>query len=329
MPPWFDHWYRQQLFAVHHKLNDPEESRFWLDNQLKESGLPPIDPALWQQQIKATIVALPHKTATESLPEGWEVLSSSDQRKITEIFSGKSPLQQIQEGEALETLLSPFLSNKPLQGEKALWIWQYLLGHIGMAEENLMRHWVDAEEENLEAFEERYGLHEQVSRIPGTASVDTASVWQACYPDAPSQASHKSPGSRTRLLVVATIIISMIMTFSLVDWENHEEGEPVTLSESLSAQMLEADSPINLERNQLTYTGKARLKVEVKDSIRMLGGLVIFDPGVYLVKLKSDQEGSFLIESGYLKAFLGEEIFVLEEGMSLENSSGFWIKAWE
>lgn len=329
MPPWFDHWYRQQLLTVHQKLKDPEESGFWLDDLLKKTGPPPSDSTSWKQQIEEVIGGLPTPDEDDELPEGWETLSQSDQNAIKQAFSGISPLQQIEEGEALEKLLSSLFSGKSLAGEKALWMWQYLLGRIGMAEENLMRHWVDAEEENLQAFEERYELHDQIRRIPGTIFIDTVSAWNACYPDIQVTTPKKPLSKRAKILIVAAMVVSMIAGFSAVVWVNESEGETVRLSESLTAQMLDGKSPILMERNQLTFSGMVELMVEVKDSIRMLGGLVIFDPGVYLVELENDRKGEFLIESGHLKAFLGEEIFVLEEGMRLKNQSGVWLKEWE
>lgn len=329
MPPWFDHWYHQQLLAVHQKLKDPEESTFWLNDQLKKAGPPPPNPANWKQYIAEAINILSAVHPQEELPDKWEELSSSDQHHIKDIFVGNRPLSNVREGEELEVLLSPLLSGTSLQGEKALWVWQYLLGRIGMTEENLMRHWVDAEEENLQAFEDRYELHDQICRIPGTISIDPQHVWQSCFPNNISTASEKPTSRRTRHLMIGILIVSMIAAFSAVMWVDRPEGDTVTLSESLTAQMLAGNSPIVLERNQLTFIGEARLTVEVKDSIRMLGGLVIFDPGVYLVELDSEQKGSFFIESGQLKAFLGEEVFVVEEGMVLENDSGYWLKEWE
>lgn len=329
MPPWFDHWYQQQLRVVHQKLNDPEESGFWLDNQLKEAGPPPSDPTSWQQQMEQAIISLPDTHSEESLPEGWETITSSDQNSIKEIFAGRSPFLQVSAGEALETLLSPCLSGQSLKGEKALWIWQYLLGRIGMAEENLMRHWVDAEEENLQAFEERYELYDQLCRIPGTISIDTDSIWQACFPNSISQVSKKTASRRTKSLMIGTMIVSMIAALSAVLWVTDPTSESVRLSESLTAQMLDGDSPIELERNQLTFIGEVKLRVAVKDSIRMLGGLVIFDPGIYVVRLDGDEAGHFVVFDGHLKAFLDEEVFVLEKGMSLEKKSGYWLKEWD
>lgn len=329
MSPWFDHWYHQQLLAVHQKLKDPEESGFWLDDLLKKAGPPPSDSTSWKQQIEQVISGLPESNEAKSLPQGWETISQSDQDAIKEVFAGVSSLQEVKEGEALENLLSSLLSGKSLRGEKALWIWQYLLGRIGMAEENLMRHWVDAEEENLQAFEERYELHEQIRRIPGTIYIDTTSVWNTCYPNIPVEISKSPLSKHARFLIITIMILSIIAAFSAVAWVNEPAGEIVHLSETLTAEMLEGNSQILLERNQLTFSGLAKLMVEVKDSIRMLGGLVIFDPGVYLVRLENDRKGEFLIESGYLKAFLGEEVFVLEEGMSLEKKAGYWLKEWE
>lgn len=329
MPPWFDHWYHQQLLAVHQKLKDPDESGYWLDDLLKKAGAPPSDPDFWKQQIEQTIKGLPASNSEESLPHGWEKISLSDQNTIKAVFAGISPLQLINQGEALENLLSPLLSGRLLTGKEALWVWQYLLEQIGMAEENLMRHWVDAEEKNLQAFEERFELHDQIRRIPGTISVEPADVWHACYPDTSTKPAHRPLGKRTKILMLVTMIFSVVAAFSAVLWVRDAKGETIHLTNSLSAQMLDGHSSILMERNQLSFNGEVKLMVGIKDSIRMLGGLVIFDPGVYLVRLEEENRGTFSIESGHLKAFLGEEVFVLEEGMVLENESGFWLKEWE
>lgn len=329
MPPWFDHWYHQQLLSVHQKLKDPEESRFWLDELLKKAGPPPSEPEVWRQQVEKAIGQLSEINQAEALPNGWETIPLSDQQAIKSVFAGLSPLQTVKEGEGFENLISPLLAGTSLAGEKALWIWQYLLGRIGMAEENLMRHWVDAEEENLEAFEDRYELHDKISRIPGTIFVDSSIVWNTCYPDLPPEVSRKSTSKLAKRLMVGALVISMIAAFSIVQFVSDDKGERVQLSESLTAIMSDEKSPVQLERNQLTFKGEAKLMVEVKDSIRMLGGLVIFDPGVYLIRLEDDRTGEFMIESGSLKAFLEEEVFVVEEGMILEKEAGYWLKKWE
>jgi len=329
MPPWFDHWYHQQLLSVHQKLKDPEESGFWLDNLLKKTGPPPAEPTSWKQQIELKISGLPEPDLEEKLPKDWESLSLSDQNTIKEVFAGLSPLLNVKEGEAFENLISPLLPGKSLTGEKALWVWQYFLGGIGLAEENLMRHWVDAEEENLEVFEERFELHDQISRIPGTISVDAVSVWQACYPKIPVHAPKKPLGKRSKILITGIFLLVIAIAFLAVKWVNYSEPETLRLSESLTAQMLDGNSPILLKRNELRFVGEVKLIVGIKDSIRMLGGLVIFDPGEYLIRLEEGLKGKFLIKSGHLKAFLEEEVFVLEEGMSLEKKAGYWLKEWE
>lgn len=329
MSPWFDQWYRQQLSSLHEKLKDPEEVGFWMMNRLQQAGPPPAHAGPWRQAIEEAIASISPSPSQEKSPAGWDNLPPADQEKIKHFFAKPKQLKHHEDGEILEHLLNPLISGGTLGGEKALWIWQYLLGEIGLAEENLMRHWVDAEQENLEAFEERYELHEQIKRIPGTLVIDAESAWRASFPDALSIVPDTAPRLIGKPWLVGALLLVTIAAIAMVIKMKKPEKESVSLSKYLSVLVSPENKDIALRRNRLDFTGEVQLTVGVKDSIRMLGGVVIFDPGIYHIALNEELSGYFIVSEGHMKAFLGEEVFVLESGMKLEKESGSWCKSWE
>ncbi len=310
----------KSLNEVHQKLRDPEESRRWLGEALEAfQGKGEAD---LQHEIGKGIEALPEQPAPEP-PEGWERLSEQQQAFILNTINGHQALSSEADGQQLESATARLLKGELLRSPYALWVWQVLLRRADLAEENQVRHWVDAEERNLKAFEARYELWETLRTMPGTMVADPEEAWK--YLEKPENLPPRKPLRKQRLYFLVPLILSAVLTCWGVHWYISAEGDPVAISSNIVAIPVGVRSEAGMEGKSWQINGRVDLLVNQTDSLSLWESQIQFFKGEYRLEASEDHWQATVI-SGKLLLTTPRERFRMLPGEILSRHKENWYK---
>lgn len=322
MPPWFESWYSDILKEVHRKLGDPDVSISWLQDQLKVLGQPGAVTDTWKKQLDTQLNNLPEPPAY-SQPEGWETLVGNQQ--LIQLLQGTKPIQREEDAALIESSLATLHEGQVLSGNQAVLVWNYLLGTISQQDEHQLRHWVDAEPDHLAAFEQRFELWDQLRTLPALIQPDPKAAWEGAFGEMAEIPESSANSSFSKWAILIGMIIGLVAVLGMFAWIQETETIPFELTDSMTGAVLEGEEVPELSGQELRFEGLIQLLTEKQDSIRIFGGLLVLQPGVYQI-LKDGQRQSVFVREGSVKAFLGEEILAIDAGVILRKENEVWLK---
>lgn len=336
MPDWFSSWYSDQLHALHEKLEDADWAHDVLQEAMETAGSVLGREKEWKTTVQARIAEIDDsQQRTPSPLTGWEAIPAETKEQIKAFRLGQ--WQPMTEGDAtrIEQWLSPLLSDSPsnpnsLQKEVFLRLWRFLAGLSTPEEENQIRHWADAREDHLDAFEKRYAIWEGLGALPGWILPNPKAAWEGldfAMPENLSPTRASKPWWTIKIAVLTLVLGTA--SWGIWTWASGSDAD------IMAAEPLESWVAIQVggerahhvwEDGQLCFEGEFQLQVHASGMFRIGKATLTFEPGMY--RLAGSDRGNWSMEAseGRIRYSSGYELFLISPGTKLEHVRGTSFK---
>ena len=326
MPPWFAPWYDTLIRELHAHIADPDRTVERASEAMMQVGMPGREVGKWQKQVEERCYTEGSSpTSPLSYPDRWNDLTAEVQEQLRSLRSGQRQVQTEAHGAAIEQWVQPLLMTDKLSGRNALWIWQYLAGTIGLAEENNMRHWVDAEEENLLAFEARYELWDQLGSMPGAIVPQPELAWASLFAShSPIDNPPRKYSFKRWLIGASAIGLALLLGFLITDTKVTYQDAPESFTSNMNVFLGDNVLQYNWDGESIRLNGSVRLELQNTEIVKIEEASLTLAAGQYLMSHSDQWQLAVITGSAMLET--DQERFVLLPGEVAWQSAGRWLK---